>query len=176
MSTTKMPHCQLKSGLSRLRRVSCAMVAVLLVLPVSARADQYGWHPSSGDWMVASNWGGTLPTSGDTAIIDNGGTANITTTGPVCNTLSVGEIGTDNSMVQMIAGSLSTSTQYIGYEVAGNFAQSGGYQHHLQRFQPWRVYLPWHVQPERVGPVVRWFGNRGHRLRDGELHANGRHQ
>ena len=39
---------------------------------------------------MPTNWGGTLPTSADTAAIVNGGTATVTLAGEVCNTLWLG--------------------------------------------------------------------------------------
>ena len=50
-------------------------------------AASYYWSVSSGDWSTAFNWGGTEPTSSDDAYIQNGGTANITQTGEICDYL-----------------------------------------------------------------------------------------
>jgi autotransporter-associated beta strand protein len=112
------------------RRSTCALgfavVAVLLLAPTAARAATYSWGVSSGDWSVPGNWGGTLPTSADTASIVNGGTATVTLAGEVCNTLWLGGT-TGAGALQMTAGSsLSAANQYVGYTGTGTFTQSGG--------------------------------------------------
>jgi autotransporter-associated beta strand protein len=102
------------------------MVAALLLAPTAARAATYSWGVSSGDWSLPANWGGTLPTSADTAAIANGGTATVTLTGEVCNTLWLGGT-TGAGALQMTAGSsLSATTEYVGYSGTGTFTQSGG--------------------------------------------------
>ena len=100
---------------------------MLLGFAAVAQADEY-WSVQSGDWSNAANWGGTLPTSTyqTWTYIQNGGTANITTTGPVCFALSVGDT-TGSGTVQMTAGSLSVNSyEYIGVYGTGTFNQSGG--------------------------------------------------
>ncbi|MGO9113049.1 MAG: hypothetical protein ACLP9L_27775 [Thermoguttaceae bacterium] len=112
----------------RLLTVSFAsFVVVVLMTSLPARADVTWTLPAgqSGDWSVASNWGGTLPTSSDTATIVNGGTATITLLGEVCGTLSLGG-STGSGTVQMTNGGLSTGAQYVGSSGLGTFTQSGG--------------------------------------------------
>ncbi|MGA2256244.1 MAG: autotransporter-associated beta strand repeat-containing protein, partial [Thermoguttaceae bacterium] len=79
----------------------------------------------SGDWLDPLNWGGTLPTGTDAAYIANGGTANVTSIGPICGTLSLGGSAGSGS-VDMTDGSLSAGWQYVGDSGAGTFTQSGG--------------------------------------------------
>ena len=43
-----------------------------------ARGASVTWQVSSGDWSVASNWGGTLPTLTTAAFIVNNDIANVT--------------------------------------------------------------------------------------------------
>jgi fibronectin-binding autotransporter adhesin len=103
-----------------------AMLIALAVLPARAIAATYTWQPASGDWSIASNWGGTLPTVNDTAFIANSGTANITLSGETCNTLILGS-GTGSGTIVMTAGGLSAAAdEFVGYSGAGSFAQSGG--------------------------------------------------
>ncbi|MEI8373060.1 MAG: autotransporter-associated beta strand repeat-containing protein [Planctomycetota bacterium] len=107
--------------------VTSFVAIVLLVASLGVCADVYWTLPAgqSGNWSDALNWGGTQPTSNDTAYIVNGGTVAITLSGEVCTTLSLGNsAGSGN--VQMTSGSLSSPTQYIGYSGAGTFAQFGG--------------------------------------------------
>ncbi len=113
---------------ARLSAVSFAsFVAVVLLTSLQVRADVY-WKvasPNSGDWSVATNWTGGLPTSSVTAWIINGGTANVTQLGETCGTLSLG--GSGSGTVKMTGGSLSTASyQYVGYSGTGTFMQSGG--------------------------------------------------
>ncbi len=91
-----------------------------------ARGASYYWQVQSGDWSVASNWGGTMPTSSDTAYIVNGGTATITQLGEVCGTMSLGNnVGTGT--VLMTSGSLLTINNFnVGDSGTGIFTQSGG--------------------------------------------------
>ena len=89
-------------------------------------ARNYSWQVQSGDWSVASNWGGTLPTSIDNAYIVNGGTASITQVGETCDLLSLGSTqGTGT--IQMNGGSLLADSANVGDSGgAGSFSQSGG--------------------------------------------------
>ena len=101
-------------------------MAVVLLTSLQVRADVY-WKvasPNSGDWSVATNWTGGLPTSSVTAWIVNGGTANVTQLGETCGTLSLG--GSGSGTVKMTGGGLSASDQYVGSSGTGTFTQSGG--------------------------------------------------
>jgi autotransporter-associated beta strand protein len=98
--------------------------ALLIASPVVAAT--YTWQASQGDWSVASNWGGTLPTSAGLAYIANGGTANVTLSGATCGTLALGDSGGSGNL-QMSGGSLAASqVEYIGYTDTGILSQSGG--------------------------------------------------
>ena len=84
------------------------------------------WNVASGDWSVPTNWsGGAIPTSSVNANVYNGGTVNITTTGDVCSTFTLG--GTGGGTVQINAGVLSISgSAYIGANGSGVLSQWGG--------------------------------------------------
>jgi hypothetical protein len=60
------------------------------------------------------NWSGatTLPGTADTAVIANGGTATITTTGAACNALLLGTTASPNT-VQMTGGSFSAGAEFV---------------------------------------------------------------
>ena len=113
---------------ARLSVVAIASLVTASVLLAAAplRAASYIWAVASGDWSVASNWAGSLPTGGDTAYVVNGGTVNVTTLGETCGALSLG--GTAGSgTLQMTGGSLSAASyEYVGDSGTGTFAQSGG--------------------------------------------------
>jgi autotransporter-associated beta strand protein len=103
--------------------------AVILVLSSPfVEAASYYWSVSNGDWSTAIYWGGTEPASSDNAYIQNGGTANITQTGEVCDYLYLGASGAGNSgTIVMSGGNLySGDDQYVGYSGMGAFTQTGG--------------------------------------------------
>ena len=111
----------------------------------------YVWQSSSGDWAMASNWGGTAPTANDAAYVIDGGTATVSLAGATCGTLTLGS-GTTSGTVQISAGglavpgqiylapfagtsgaislggagSLSSPSESIGYAGTGSFNQTGG--------------------------------------------------
>ncbi len=106
----------------------CGFVAAvsLLNFAAPARAQTY-WQSlsSTDDWSTSADWSNGLPTSSATAYITDGGTANITTAGDACNTLSLG--GTAGSgAINMTGGALSANNTYVGFSGTGAFAQSGG--------------------------------------------------
>ena len=102
-----------------------ALVSIVICAS-AAQGASYSWQISTGDWSIASNWGGTLPTSNDISYITNGGTAAVTQLGETCGTLSLGS-GAGNGTVQMTGGSLAaTSYEYVGFSGTGAFTQSGG--------------------------------------------------
>jgi len=97
----------------------------MLMTSLPARADDY-WSTLSGDWSLAANWRGTLPTSNDYVWIVDGGTAMITVPVAVCSELLLGS-GARSGTVQMTGGSLAaTFLESVGNSGTGTFAQTGG--------------------------------------------------
>ncbi|MGO9108235.1 MAG: autotransporter-associated beta strand repeat-containing protein [Thermoguttaceae bacterium] len=114
---------------ARLSAVSFAsFVAAVLIVSVQVRGDVYWTLPAgqSGDWSVASNWGGTIPTSSDFAYIVNGGTVAVTQLGETCGRLSLGSSANSGTVLMTTGGLSTTSQEYIGNAGTGTFAQSGG--------------------------------------------------
>jgi fibronectin-binding autotransporter adhesin len=107
-------------------RIAVALLLVSIVSPVQADTN---WSLSpvySGDWSGTSNWDNGVPMSSTNAYITNGGTATISQTGEVCNSLSLGN-GHGSGTIRMTDGSLvTTSYEYIGSTGTGAFRQSGG--------------------------------------------------
>ena len=107
-----------------------AVAALLLVAAPQAQGASYSWIVPSGDWSLASNWGGISPGPSDNAYIINGGTANITATSwGYCSNLYLGDPNSSNSgTVQMSGGGLTSlyGSEYVGNIGAGTFLQSGG--------------------------------------------------
>ena len=105
-----------------------SVVAIVLIASRPIRADVTWTLPAghSGDWCVASNWGGAVPTNTDTAYVVNGGTATVTMPGETCLQLWLGN-PPGSGTVQMTDGDLSTfGTESIGNLGRGSFMQSGG--------------------------------------------------
>jgi len=112
----------------RAARLSAAAFAsfaavVLMTLP-SVRADVY-WSTSAGDWSVAANWGGLVPTGTDNAWIVNSGTATIGQLTATCGTLSLGN-SAGSGTVQMTGGRFTTDGQNVGFSGMGALMQFGG--------------------------------------------------
>jgi hypothetical protein len=104
-----------------------ALVVLALVTAASpaAHAATYSWQSASGDWSLASNWGGTVPAITDYAYVANGGTTAVTHVSETSGTLSIGTAaGTGN--VQMTGGALSGNYAFVGSSGTGSFTQSAG--------------------------------------------------
>jgi autotransporter-associated beta strand protein len=95
---------------------------------------QSDWNVPSGDWSVAGNWYGGVPTSNSIAIIQAGFAATITQPGEVCDNLFLG-FNNSSGAVQMIGGELAANYEYLAYtmrtdltlnQFTGQFTQSGG--------------------------------------------------
>ena len=109
---------------ARLSAVAFAGFALVLMISLPAHAQTSYWTlppGQSGDWSVAANWGGTLPTSGRSALIASGGTTTITLPGEICDLLQL------DATVQMTGGGLDMGAAgEVGYSGTGTFIQSGG--------------------------------------------------
>ena len=102
---------------------------LLLVAAPYAKGDSYYWSVASGDWSLASNWGGiSLPTDVENAYVVNGGTTAITLPGAVCYSLYLGDPNSaGNGTIQMSSGNLTFwGSEYLGNNGSGTFNQSGG--------------------------------------------------
>jgi fibronectin-binding autotransporter adhesin len=84
------------------------------------------WTDGTGSWSNTANWStGTVPTSGDSVYVNNGGTATITGSS-ACSDLTLGQDSTNSGTVQMIGGSITPNNTTIGYSGTGTLKQSGG--------------------------------------------------
>jgi fibronectin-binding autotransporter adhesin len=113
----------------RAARSSAIVVAVLVVVAVlllsaPLRAASYTWAVNSGNWSIASNWGGNLPTSNDSALVTSSGTATVSLS-ESCGSLAV-DSGSGAATLQMIGGGLATTNINLGVNAAGAFTQSAG--------------------------------------------------
>lgn len=83
-------------------------------------------NAGTGDWNTGANWVGGVVPSGipNTGVIDNGGTAQITSAAPTCNDITVGSSNGNSGTLQILSGgSLTTNNSSA---TIGNFAGSTG--------------------------------------------------
>ncbi len=121
-------------GRSRGAMTIVLAAATSLLLPCARSfAANHTWAVSTGEWSLASNWGGTLPNAADYAYVVNGGTVTVATSGAVCGALSLGS-SVSSGTVWMTGGSFIAAGggQYVGDSGTGRFAQSGGTNSGLQ--------------------------------------------
>lgn len=105
-----------QNGASAKRRRSTALMlaAGLSTIALPVLADTWN-NTGIGDWAVDGNWAdGSAPTSSDSAIIDNGGTAQVTTPGAQSSPVTVGESGAGALDILTGGTLLSSSPGVIG--------------------------------------------------------------
>ena len=125
-SRHKMNACHRTSEISWLASLSAAAALIIVLCPLPTCASDWALSPGqTGDWSVASNWDGGLPTSQYSALIMNGGTATVTQPGATCNTLYLGS-GAGSGEVDINAGSLSAPLEYVGSLCPGTISQISG--------------------------------------------------
>ncbi|MBT6562184.1 MAG: hypothetical protein HON76_06635, partial [Candidatus Scalindua sp.] len=114
----------------------CLSLLFTATVPVGVvNAASKFWNVANGDWS-GTNWNSGIvwppqpnvgePGSGDTAYIDNGGTAQITQSGETAVNVFLGSLGGSSGSINMSAGSLSTTSMFVGHIGTGSFIQSGG--------------------------------------------------
>ncbi len=67
------------------------------------------WQVPTGDWNWSGNWSAGIPSSGDDAHIDNGGTASVTSATSPCSGLSIGTSAGQSGTVDISGGSLTVN-------------------------------------------------------------------
>ena len=94
-------------------RIMGLVLIVVLAQPAMSQTETY-WQGTVGDWSDQANWTNGEPSTlnyGDYAFINNGGTAQITQPGQVCNRLYLGFKPTDSGN-----GILSGTGHFFGDE------------------------------------------------------------
>lgn len=91
------------------------LVALVLVFALSIRISsaQTSWNVATGQWHEPANWSAGLPNSSTNAIINNGGTSQVTTSGAVARDLFVGDAAT-GTLELSDSGSLTSRNTVIG--------------------------------------------------------------
>jgi autotransporter family porin len=111
------------SNISTWRALSCVRVAFLTMgfaCGANVAVAVSYWNVTTGDWTTGSHWqGGTAPTAAtDFAVINNGGTAEITTFGVVAQEVLVGNTGSGTLAISN-GGSVSNTFGTIGWSSGG---------------------------------------------------------
>lgn len=107
------------------------VAAILLAVLVSPlHAETYTWEAETGDWDVDTNWSGSaVPTSADTAIINNSGAAQLPEgVSGSYNELRLGTTFGSSGSVEIAGGILSGTSAFLGFSSGGNgsaFVSSG---------------------------------------------------
>lgn len=110
------------------RFTSSAMTAwvVLLLAPTMGSSADVSWSvpgPGPANWSVGANWStGSVPGSGDRAIVNNGGTAAIETTVGSIQRFELGQTAGNSGYLQMRDGgalTLASGATYVGYVGTG---------------------------------------------------------
>ena len=111
----------------RLLVLTIVILSLASPLPAITTGTSWVFSPDQlGDWSVASNWDGGVPTSNIDAYIDNGGTATISELGAACFGLIVGD-SRGSGTIQVTAGGLAVAgAAYVGTSGTGAFTQTGG--------------------------------------------------
>lgn len=122
----RSPQCVRKSRPRSVRRAAL-VCALLLGLPALGFA-QTIWTGTSGDWFAGGNWSAGVPGSATEARVSNGGTAAITATGAVAQTVMLGFDTPDfGTLTASGAGTLSVGADLsVGYGGTGALAITDG--------------------------------------------------
>jgi hypothetical protein len=94
--------------------------------PAQAQID-FHWNVANGDFLTGNNWNPTgPPTTGDRAIIDNGGTSTFSSGFGDVNDLAVGSSAAGTGTFVMTGGDLTTITTHFGEVGTATATVSGG--------------------------------------------------
>jgi len=103
------------------------VVGILLCAASTAMGQDHIWIGTTGNWGTGSNWSSGEPFEWRDAFIDNGGTAQITSTGEKCYNLYLGTASGESGYVSMSSGSLtSTESILVGNRGTAVFTQNNG--------------------------------------------------
>jgi hypothetical protein len=86
---------------------------------------QTNWQATTGSWFTSNNWTAGVPSSSETATIDNGGTAQIASGSAAAEGLVLGASST-GTIALSNTGSLAVPSEYVGEGGNGIFNQTGG--------------------------------------------------
>jgi T5SS/PEP-CTERM-associated repeat protein len=85
------------------------------------------WTDGTGDWFNSANWSAGVPTSSTAAQINNGGTAQITSSGAAAGDVTLGLGSLDSGTLSTSgSGNATTGSLYIGESGKGTFSITNG--------------------------------------------------
>jgi T5SS/PEP-CTERM-associated repeat protein len=104
---------------TELRIVGWAVIAFLIAAPGAVRGQTFWVNDGVGNWMVSSNWSDGRPGSGDTACINNGGTAQLFDPFAEATELRLGAgVGTSGNL-EILGGQATFYGTFVGGQGAG---------------------------------------------------------
>ena len=108
------------------RATGCPVAAASGPVGGTALGGSWTLDAGTGDWNTAGNWdpAGVPSGAGDNAIIDNGGTAQITSAAPTAGGVIVGHTNGGSGTLQILSGGSLTANNTTA--AIGNFAGSTG--------------------------------------------------
>ena len=111
---------------SQIVTVMSAVLVLAACLAGPPAAADTTWDGTTGNWSIDDNWTANEPDSSDIAYINNGGTAEVTQAGEVCQRLRLGVGANESGTVNMTGGDLTVGCEEVGYEGTGTFTHSSG--------------------------------------------------
>ncbi len=113
------------SSFTRISIILCVLVC--LCAAGTTQAAQKHWTAGTGNWFTGTNWGGSIPLSGDIVYVDNGGTAQVAAATAHGDRMYLGSNTSTTGTVDVKpSGVLLTNFQYIGDLGNGTINQTGG--------------------------------------------------
>ena len=94
---------------------------------VAAASAQTVWTDATGDWFNSANWSAGVPTSSTAAQINNGGTAQIATSGAMAGDVTLGFGSLDSGTLSAsVSGTLDNGSMYVGESGTGTLNITSG--------------------------------------------------
>jgi fibronectin-binding autotransporter adhesin len=128
-STSQTPRKFTKKNALLLTVTALALCAWPAVALATDCLPQTTWVDRAGSWFTAANWNNGVPASGTAALINNGGTAQISASLPVANAcaLTLGLNAGDSGNISVSIGTLQvTTTVVVGSQGAGSLTVTNG--------------------------------------------------
>jgi T5SS/PEP-CTERM-associated repeat protein len=114
-------------GHPRRRSVARWVLVALLVTSAPAFGQTTTWIDGTGDWFSPANWSAGVPDSSTIADINNGGTAQIMSSGAAASLVEVGVGAKDTGTLSVSgSGNLDGGPLYVGRSGTGTVSITGG--------------------------------------------------
>ena len=127
MITATLQPSQPDTTLGPLTRTASEYITRLRSASYGFNALNHTWAIGSGSWFVDSNWTpATIPSSGDNAFINNGGTAQVSAGEASANTVTLGQNSSDTGSLYLGLGGVLTAAQIVQGAGVGKVNFDGG--------------------------------------------------